>query len=131
VARRPQPYFTRRFFLDSNTLARRIVDLVEEKQAADILLLDIREQTALADYFVIATVDNERQASAIQSDLLENLKIEINVRPLRMEGVDQKGSGWVVLDYGDVIIHLFTPEMREHYDLESLWQAGNVVVKVF
>ena len=53
------------------------------------------------------------------------------MRPLRMEGVDQRGSGWVVLDYGDVIVHLFTPEMREHYDLEGLWKAGNVVVKVF
>lgn len=95
------------------------------------MLLDIREQTALADYFVIATVDNERQSSAIHSDLLEKLKIEVNVRPLRMEGVDQQGSGWAVLDYGDVIVHLFTPEMRERYDLEGLWKAGNVVVKVF
>jgi ribosome-associated protein len=95
--------------------------LVEEKQAADILLLDIREQTALADYFVIATVDNERQASAIQSDMLETLKIEVNIRPLRMEGVDQRGSGWVVLDYGDVIVHLCS---RLKCANTTIWKAS-------
>ena len=103
---------------------------MEEKQAADILLLDVHEQTSLADFFVIATVDNERQAVAIEGDLLQNLKLEVNLRPLHMEGVDKRGSGWIVLDYGDVIVHLFTPEMRSHYDLEGLWQRANVVVKV-
>ena len=118
------------FLLDSNELAHRIVDLVEEKQAADILLLDVHEQTSLARFFVIATVDNERQAVAIESDLLESLKLEAHLRPLHMEGVDKRGSGWIVLDYGDVIVHLLTPEMRLHYNLEGLWQKDNVVVKV-
>ena len=121
---------TKGVFLDSHTLARRIVDLVEEKQATDIVLLDIHELTSLADYFVIATVDNERQARAIENDLLTNLKLEQNIRPLHMDGVQGDGIGWAVLDYGDVIVHLFTEEMREYYDLEELWSKGNVVVKV-
>ena len=121
---------TKGVFLDSHTLARRIVDLVEEKQATDIVLLDIHELTSLADYFVIATVDNERQARAIENDLLTNLKLEQNIRPLHMDGVQGDGIGWAVLDYGDVIVHLFTEEMREYYDLEKLWSKGNVVVKV-
>ena len=116
--------------LDSNTLARHIVDVVEEKQATDIVLLDIREQTSIADYFVIATVDNERQAKAIEDELLVNLRTEQNIRPLGIEGVENRGGGWALLDYGDVIVHLFTEEARDHYKLEELWSKANVVVKV-
>ena len=106
------------------------MDIVEEKQASDILLLDIREQSSIADYFVIATVNNERQAKAIENDLLRQLRIEQQVRPLGIEGVDNRGGGWALLDYGDVVIHLFTEEMRIHYNLEELWSEGNVVVKM-
>jgi len=120
----------RRNSLDSNLLARRIVDIVEDKQASDIVLLDIHEQTSLADYFVIATVHNERQASAIEDELLAKLKLEQNIRPLHLDGVKGDGGGWAVLDYGDVIIHLFTQEMRDYYNLEGLWRNDNVVVKV-
>ena len=116
--------------LDSNTFARQIVDIVEDKQASDILLLDIREQSSLADYFIIATVNNERQAKAIEDDLLRQLRMKQQVRPLGIEGVDSRGGGWALLDYGDVVIHLFTEEMRLHYNLEELWSAGNVVVKM-
>ena len=117
-------------FLDSNTLARMIVDIVEEKQASDIVLLDISQQTSIADYFVIATVDSERQATAVEQDILEKLRMEQNVRPLSIEGVDNRGSGWALLDYGDVIVHLFSEEMRAHYNLEELWGEANVVVKM-
>ncbi|MEZ4709852.1 MAG: ribosome silencing factor [Caldilineaceae bacterium] len=80
--------------------------MVEDKLASDILLLDIREQSSIADYFVIATVYNERQAKAIEDEIYEKLKLEQNIRPLNMEGAGQ-GGGWVLLDYGDVIIHLY------------------------
>ena len=101
-------------FLDSNTLARQIIDIVEEKQASDIVLLDIHEQTSIADYFVIATVDTERQAKAIEDDLLQTLRVEQNIRPLSIEGAENRGGGWVLVDYGDVIVHLFTEEALEH-----------------
>ena len=117
-------------FLDSNTLARQIIDIVEEKQASDIVLLDIHEQTSIADYFVIATVDTERQAKAIEDDLLQTLRVEQNIRPLSIEGAENRGGGWVLVDYGDVIVHLFTEEAREHYQLEELWNKAQVVVKV-
>lgn len=122
--------FTRRLFLDSNTLARQIIDIVEEKQAANILLLDVREQTSLADYFLIATIDNERQGKAIEDELQEKLRIEQNIRPLSAPGLMNRASGWVLLDYGDVIVHLFSEEMRQHYKLEELWSKANVVLKV-
>ena len=106
------------------------MDIVEDKQAQDIVLLDIREQTSIADYFVIATVDNERQAKAIEDDLLQKLRVEQNIRPLGIEGANQEG-GWALLDYGDIIVHLFTEEARSHYDLEELWNKAQVVVKMF
>ena len=95
------------------------------------MLLDIREQTSIADYFVIATVDNERQGKAIEDELLQKLRVEQNIRPLGIEGVENRGGGWVLVDYGDVIVHLFTEESRNHYKLEELWNKAQVVVKVF
>jgi len=106
------------------------VDIVEEKQALDIVLLDIHEQTDIADYFVIATVDNERQAKAIENDLLQTLRVEQNIRPLGIEGVENRTGGWALVDYGDVIVHLFTEEARNFYRLEELWNKAQVVVKV-
>lgn len=106
------------------------MDIVEEKQASDIVLLDIHEQTDIADYFVIATVDNERQAKAIEDDLLQKLRVEQNIRPLGIEGVENRGTGWTLVDYGDVIVHLFTEEARNYYRLEELWNKAHVVVKV-
>lgn len=103
--------------------------MIEEKQAADIVLLDVHDQTSIADYFIIATIDNERQAHAIEEDILENLRLEQNIRPLGIEG-GENSAGWALLDYGDVIIHLFNEEMRRHYNLEELWSKANVVVKV-
>jgi ribosome-associated protein len=94
------------------------------------VLLDVREQTSLADYFIIATVDNERQAKAIQDELQEKLHIEQNVRPLSSSGLESNRGGWTLLDYGDVIVHLFSDEMRHYYKLEELWSKANVVLKV-
>ena len=94
-------------------------------------MLDVKTLTSIADYFVIATIDNERQAKAIEDEMLQKLRMEQNIRPLSMEGVGNNSGGWVLLDYGDVIAHLFTEEMRRHYNLEELWNKGNVVLKVF
>lgn len=84
----------------------------------------------MADYFVIATVDNDRQAGAIENEVLTKLKMEQSIRPLHLDGVAKQKSGWTVLDYGDVIVHLLTDELRRHYDLEGLWNKAHVVVKV-
>lgn len=108
--------------LDSITLAHRVLDLVEDKQATDIVLLDVRELTSLTAYFVIATVDTTRQAKAIEDEMFEKLGMEQKIRPLGIEGADGTGAGWTVLDYGDVIVHLFTEEIRQFYKLSELWE---------
>lgn len=94
-------------------------------------MLDVKAMTSIADYFIIATMDNERQAKAIEDEMLQKLRIEQNIRPLSMQGIEHNSGGWVLLDYGDVIVHLFTEEMRRYYNLEELWNKANVVLKVF
>jgi ribosome-associated protein len=114
--------------LDSLELARRIVDTIAEKKGEDVVLLDIRDISILADYFVIGSTTSERQAKAILEDIKQEMKRAFDVRPLHVEG--EPASGWVLMDYGDVVIHLFAPEMRAYYDLESLWREGRVVIRM-
>jgi ribosome-associated protein len=116
--------------LDSNQLARRIVEIVEGKQGTDILMLNVSEQTTIATYFVIATVDNERQANAIREDLWEQLRVQEKIRPLNTGQSTERTGGWILLDYGDVILHLFTEEARSYYNLEELWQEASVIVRM-
>ncbi|MEZ4636148.1 MAG: ribosome silencing factor [Caldilineaceae bacterium] len=116
--------------MDSNELARRIVEIIEDKQAADILLLNVSEQTSIATFFVIATVDNERQANAIRDELWEQLQVKEKIRPINAGAPVGNSGGWILLDYGDVILHLFTEEARLHYNLEELWQEANVVLRM-
>jgi ribosome-associated protein len=90
--------------------------------------LDIRDISILADYFVIGSTTSERQARAIIEDIKQETKQAFDVRPLNIEG--EAATGWVLMDYGGVVVHLFTPEMRAYYDLEELWRAGRVVVRM-
>jgi ribosome-associated protein len=92
------------------------------------VLLDIRGVSLIADYFVICTVGSERQASAIFKDLSETLLEEFGRKPLHMEG--KPDSGWVLLDFGDVIVHVFSPSQRTFYNLEQLWAAATPVVRL-
>ncbi len=109
-------------------MARKIVDLVEEKQAVDITLLDLREVSVLADYFVICTSESSRQTRAILDAVVLTLKQE-GILPLHpMEGGPE--SGWNLLDYGDVVVHVFDAETREFYALEQLWKDAQVVLKI-
>ncbi len=107
-----------------------MVDIVEDRQASDILLLDVHELTSIAAYFIIATIDNERQAKAIEDMLQEKLKVQQDIRPLHAEGLGGQGGGWSVLDYGDVIVHLFTADMRKYYRLEEVWSKAQVLVRM-
>ena len=109
-------------------LARRIVDLLSDKLASDILLLDIRGISLIADYFVICSAGSERQTSAILKDLSEKLLEEHGRKALHMEG--RSDSGWVLLDYGDVIVHIFSPQQRAYYKLEDLWSTATPVLRL-
>jgi len=113
--------------LNSADLARRIVDLLSDGQAEEIVLLDLRGVAYFADYFVIATAQNPRQMRALVENLSKDLR-EDAVRADHIEG--EAGSGWMLLDYGDVIVHLFAPEQRAFYAIEELWRQAKPVVRI-
>jgi ribosome-associated protein len=108
-------------------LARRIVELAEDKKAADIVLLDLADLTTLADAFVICSGGSERQIDAIADGVVEGLREE-GVRPIGREGTP--ASHWVLVDFGSVIVHVFTPPERDYYGLEKHWQQAKVIVRV-
>jgi len=108
-------------------LARRIVELAEDKKAADIVLLDLSALTTIADHFVICSGGSERQLDAIADAIAEGLRAE-GVRPIGREGV--AASHWVLLDYGAVIVHVFTPPERDYYQLEKHWAEAKTILRV-
>ena len=108
-------------------LARRIVELAEDKKAADIVLLDLTGLTTVADYFVIASGGSERQLDAIADGIVSGLRAE-KVRPIGREGMAV--SHWVLLDFGAVVVHIFTPPEREYYSLEKHWSEARTVLRV-
>ncbi len=114
--------------VDSLELARSVIDVLADKKGENIVLLDIRPVSILADYFVIASSASHRQSRAIVSDVKVRIKEVFDVKPLRIEG--EPDSGWVLMDYGGVVVHLFEPEVRAYYDLEGLWRDGRVVVRM-
>ena len=107
--------------------ARVVVDAATEKKAQDIVLLDVRKMSSLADYFVILTAGVDRQIRAVAEGIEEQLD-EVNIPPYKREGTP--ADGWVLLDYGDVIVHIFSPAQRAFYRLEALWEQAQVVVRV-
>lgn len=108
-------------------MARLIVDTAAEKKASNILLLEVRDLTSLADYFVICEGTSRRQLGAIQSGILESLK-EQQYSLRHQEGTPD--SGWILLDYEDILVHIFSPERRAYYQLEELWQDAPTVLKM-
>ncbi|HEX2060654.1 MAG TPA: ribosome silencing factor [Thermoanaerobaculia bacterium] len=96
-----------------------------DKKAFDLDVLSVGELTSIADYFILCSASNERQAAAIADSVTERLKEELKVRPLLVEGATP--GRWILLDYGDFIIHIFTEDVRRFYGLERLWgDAPNV-----
>ena len=103
------------------------MEAASDKQADDIVLLDMRGMCTFADYFVICSGETQRQIEAIAGAIDEALSKE-KVEPFRREGgVD---SGWLLIDYGDVIIHIFNAVEREYYKLERLWSKATPLVRI-
>lgn len=103
----------------ANQLAHRIASLALDKKGADVLILDVRGKTSYADYFVIASGDSERQVSAMAEHVETKLREDHGIRPFGTEGYER--GQWVLLDFGEVVVHLLFQEARAFYDLEGLW----------
>lgn len=116
-----------RLALESRDYAHEIVEVASEKQANEIVLLDVREACDFADYFVIMTAESSRQTRSLQEDIEQTMRLH-GLRPHHVEGT--RDSGWILLDFGDVIVHLMGPEEREFYDLERVWPEAVELVRL-
>jgi ribosome-associated protein len=113
--------------IEASTLARRAVEIAEDRQASDIVMLDLHNLNAIADYFVICTGESDRQLKAILNAIDEDVGREFGQSP-RVEGTAD--TGWILLDYGDVVIPIFSTALREFYRIERLWSKATPVVVV-
>ncbi len=108
----------------SETMMRLAYKALEDKKAEDIRVLDIQEVSVLADYFVIASGSNKNQIQAL-IDNVEEVLGKAGYTPRQVEGYDT--AGWILMDYGDLIVHVFSREDRLFYDLERIWRDGRVI----
>lgn len=107
--------------------ARAIVDILEAKKGEDILLLDLIGECSFTDYFVLCSGPSERTLKALAEEVRKTLKDDFN-RVATIEGNAE--SGWILLDYGDVVLHLFSEAVRQYYALEELWEGGKVLISL-
>jgi len=115
----PRPTATPAAPLEPARLAELVAGFAADKKAADIVELDLRDVLGYTDYFVIASGNTERQAKAIHDGIHEGLKKQHGLLPRRVEGLAE--ARWILMDYLDVIVHVFVPEARDFYRLEQLW----------
>lgn len=113
--------------LDAGEIARKAVEVASDKQAQDIVMLDMRGVVSFADYFVICSGASPRQIRTIVEEVEKAMR-EGGVRPEHLEGTDD--TGWVLMDFGDVIVHVFHPREREFYGLERLWRNATPIVRI-
>lgn len=114
--------------VDSAQLAHRALDIIAERMGVKTVILDIRPVSLLGDFFVVSSGESERQIRAIVEEIRLQVKKDLRTLPLRIEGT--ASSGWVLMDYGSVIVHIFSPAMRDYFQLEALWSDAPVVVKM-
>jgi ribosome-associated protein len=107
---------------------RLAVSAALDKKALDLDVLSVGDLTSIADYFILSSATNERQATAIADNIVDRLKSELKVKPLLVEGTTP--GRWILIDYGDFVVHIFTEDVRRFYGLERLWgDAPNVTAE--
>ena len=103
------------------------MDALEEKKGEDIILLDIKGLATFTDFFVFCSGTSERMLQALADAAVEVVHQQYQL-PARVEGLPQ--DGWILVDFGDVILHVFSPDRREYYRLEELWGQGKILVRL-
>ncbi|MBN1994807.1 MAG: ribosome silencing factor [Anaerolineae bacterium] len=123
----PSLLLTAEVVLEANELVHAVVDIIAGKKATNVLTLDMRNITLLADYYILCDATSSRQIRAISDELMEKLKWA-GARLAVMEGTPE--SGWMLIDFGSVIVHIFSPEQRAYYQLEELWQDAPIMMRM-
>lgn len=119
IAETPTP------FAELDPEVRLAIQCAADKKAFDMIALDLRSIASFTEFFIIATGSNQRQVQAIADEINEQLKKQLQRRPVRIEGYNS--AEWVLLDFGDFIVHIFNNEAREFYDLARLWRDARKV----
>lgn len=114
--------------LDALTIARLAVAAAADKKGENIVLLDLRKLSSVTDYFVICSGAVDRQLEAIADNILDVIKGNHKIPPRHVEGNGE--TGWVLVDYVDVVVHIFTPTLRSYYNLEGLWSNAPVLLRM-
>lgn len=104
------------------------METILDKKGSDITLLDLREQAVFADYFLICNGENDRQLRAMATSITQDAKQKAKAIANAVEGSSE--SGWLLVDFGDLLVHLFSPDKRHFYDLEGLWDDAHVVMRM-
>ncbi|MFL6374597.1 MAG: ribosome silencing factor [Pyrinomonadaceae bacterium] len=112
-------------FAELDPEVRLAIECAADKKAFDMRVLDLRDVASFTEFFIIASGANQRQVQAIADDIEEQLKKQLQTRPVRIEGYNS--AEWLLMDYGDFIVHVFNKEAREFYDLERLWRDARKV----
>lgn len=110
----------------SKEMAKLVYEALEDKKGEDIQVIEIKEISIIADYFIIANGSNSSQVDALVDNVKEVLAKK-GYEPLRIEGV--RSASWILMDYGDVVVHVFSKEDRLFYNLERIWRDGNTISK--
>lgn len=113
--------------VEAGDLARLAVEVASDKQGTDTVMLDLRGVSDFADYFIITTVETKRQMKSLTQDIEKALEGD-GATLHHSEGTDE--GGWVLLDFGDVVVHLFGPDEREYYAIEEVWAGGTEAVRI-
>ena len=106
--------------MDPLDIARCIYDALEDKQGRDIIVLDVEELVGYTSYFVLVSGGSDRQVQALVEHVRRHVRAELDIRPMGIEGA-QKGK-WALVDFADVVVHVFREDERDFYDLEGLWR---------
>ena len=104
------------------------MDTILDKKGTNIVILDVSKQTVFTDYFLLCDADNERQLKALADAVAEDAKKKAGVPKWAVEG--EPASGWVLVDFGDLVVHVFSEEQRDYYKLEELWSKGHTVLRI-
>lgn len=111
--------------MTAKTLAKKIANLTLSKKASDVLIMDLRKITDITDFFVLCSADSDVQVKAIADAVIDGIE-KFGIRAWRTEGLVQKQ--WVILDYIDVVVHIFQKETRKYYNLEKLWGDAKIEI---
>lgn len=113
--------------LKSIEVAQQVVEAASNKQAENIVILDTTKVCSFADYFVICSAGSDRQIDAIQEEISSILRKD-DIKPVHISGRSE--SGWVLIDLGEVIVHVFSAEKRDYYKLDDLWNEAKTIVRI-